>query len=57
MNPPSNETIARYYPGIAAAAPFLRKGQYEKTLDIDLELLIAGFERVLEATNSRNEGR
>ena len=52
--PPSNADIGRDYPRIAAAAPYFQRGSYEKTLDVGLELLIAGFERELAAPK---EGR
>jgi AcrR family transcriptional regulator len=55
-NPPSNETVAREFPRIVAAAPYFQKGSYEKTLDIGLELLIAGFERTLEESRRRKGG-
>ena len=57
MNQPFNETIARDHPHIAATAPYLREGTHEKTFDIGLEALIAGFEKLRETTISRNEGR
>jgi AcrR family transcriptional regulator len=55
-NPPSNETIARDYPRIVAAAPYFQKGSYEKTLDVGLELLIAGFQRALETSRTGKAG-
>jgi hypothetical protein len=53
VEPPSDEAMARDYPRIVAAAPFFRKGAHEKTLDVGLELLIAGFERTLAARGDK----
>lgn len=50
VQPPGKAEIARDYPRIAAAAPFFQRGAYEKTLDVGLDILIAGFERELAKT-------
>lgn len=50
VQPPGKAEIARNYPRIAAAAPFFQRGAYEKTLDVGLDILIAGFERELAKT-------
>ena len=50
VQPPGKAEIARDYPRIAAAAPFFQRGAYEKTLDVGLDILIAGFERELVKT-------
>jgi AcrR family transcriptional regulator len=49
VNPPSNETVVRDFPRIVSVAPYFQTGSYEKTLDIGLDLLIAGFEQALAA--------
>lgn len=47
VNPPDDETIARDYPRVAAAAPFFRTGSFEPTFDLGFEILVDAFERFL----------
>lgn len=47
-NPPGPEEIVRDFPRIAAAAPYFRLEETEKTLELGLELVKGGIRRAVE---------
>jgi AcrR family transcriptional regulator len=53
--PPSNETIAKTYPRIVAAAPYFQPGSFEKTFDLGMGIITEALERMVAEKDGRQD--
>jgi AcrR family transcriptional regulator len=55
VEPPSNETIAKTYPRIIAAAPYFQPGSFEKTFDLGMGIITEALERMVAESDGRQD--
>jgi len=48
VEPVPDEEIAKDYPEVAAAAPYFRAGEWDKTFDFGVDLLLEGYAQLAE---------
>lgn len=53
VEPPSNETIAKTYPRIIAAAPYFQPDSFEKTFDLGMDIITEALERMVAKGEAR----
>jgi AcrR family transcriptional regulator len=55
VEPPSNETIAKTYPRIVAAAPYFQPGSFEKTFELGMSIITEALERMVAESDARGD--